>query len=58
MIRLQIQLFAPYFNSFSTHSYNYDASNELKSVLKHSNFGSARIVRQTPREGDSQHADF
>jgi hypothetical protein len=38
MIRLQIQLFGPYFSSFSAHSYGYEPSNELKSVLKHPNF--------------------
>jgi hypothetical protein len=38
MRRLQIQLFGPYFSSFSAHSYGYEPSNELKSVLKHPNF--------------------
>ncbi len=38
MSRLQIRLFGPYFNSFSIHSYGYEPSNELKSVLKHPNF--------------------
>jgi len=32
--RLQTQLFGPYFNSFSAHSYCYELSNESKSVLK------------------------
>ena len=32
--RLQTQLFGPYFNSFSAHSYSYEQSNESKSVLK------------------------
>ena len=31
--RLQIQLFGPYFSSFSAHSYGYELANELKSVL-------------------------
>ena len=35
---LQIRLFGPYFSSFSAHSYGYEPSNELKSVLKHPNF--------------------
>jgi hypothetical protein len=35
MSRLQIQLFGPYFSSFSVHSYGYETSNELKSFLKH-----------------------
>jgi hypothetical protein len=38
MSRLQIRLFGPYFSSFSVHSYGYEPSNELKSVLKHPNF--------------------
>ena len=38
MSQLQIQLFGPYFSSFSAHSYSYEPSNELKSVLKQSNF--------------------
>ena len=38
MSRLQIRLFGPYFSSFLIHSYNYEPSNELKSVLKHPNF--------------------
>jgi hypothetical protein len=38
MSRLQIRLFGPYFSSFSAHSYGYELSNELKSVLKHPNF--------------------
>jgi len=36
--RLQIRLFGPYLSSFSVHSYDYEPSNELKSVLKHLNF--------------------
>ena len=32
--QLQTRLFGPYFSSFSTHSYCYDLSNELKPVLK------------------------
>ncbi len=32
--QLQSQLSGPYFSSFSTHSYCYELSNELKSVLK------------------------
>jgi hypothetical protein len=32
--QLQTQLFGPYFSSFSAHSYSYELSNELKSVLK------------------------
>jgi hypothetical protein len=35
---LQIRLFGPYFSSFSAHSYGYEPSNELKSVIKHPNF--------------------
>ncbi len=35
---LQIQLSGPYFSSFSAHSYYYELSNELKSVLKLLNF--------------------
>jgi hypothetical protein len=38
MSQLQIRLFGPYFSSFSVHSYGYEPSNELKSVLKHPNF--------------------
>ncbi len=38
MIRLQIRLCGPYFSSFFAHSYSYEPSNELKSVLKHPNF--------------------
>ena len=38
MSRLQIRLFGPDFSSFSVHSYGYDPSNELKSVLKNPNF--------------------
>jgi hypothetical protein len=38
MRRLQIRLFGPYFSSFSVHSYGYEPSNELKSVLKHPYF--------------------
>jgi hypothetical protein len=38
MRRLQIRLFGPYFSSFSAHSYSYEPSNELKSVLKLPNF--------------------
>ena len=38
MSRLQIRLFGPYFRSFLAHSYNYEPSNDLKSVLKHPNF--------------------
>jgi len=38
MIRLQSRLCGPYFSSFLAHSYCYEPSNELKSVLKHSNF--------------------
>ncbi len=38
MSRLQIRLFGPYFSSFSPHSYNYEPSNDLKSVLKHPSF--------------------
>jgi hypothetical protein len=47
MSRLQIWLFGPYFSSFLVHSYGYEPAIELKSVLKHPNFASARIVRQT-----------
>jgi len=32
--RLQSQLFGPYFSSFLAHSYGYELSNEIKSVLK------------------------
>jgi hypothetical protein len=32
--QLQTQLSGPYFSSFSTHSYCYELSNELNSVLK------------------------
>jgi len=38
MSRLQIQLFGPYFSSFSAHSHGYEPSTELKSVLKLPNF--------------------
>ncbi len=38
MSQLQIQLFGPYFSSFSAHSYSYEPSNELKFVLKQTNF--------------------
>ncbi len=38
MSQLQIRLFGPYSSSFSVHSYSYEPSKELKSVLKHSNF--------------------
>jgi len=38
MRRLQIRLFVPYFSSFLAHSYGYEPSNELESVLKHPNF--------------------
>ena len=32
--RLQIQLFGPYFSSFSAHNYCYELSNEPKHGLK------------------------
>jgi hypothetical protein len=35
MSRLQNRLFGPYFSSFLAHSYGYEPSNKLKSVLKH-----------------------
>jgi len=35
---LQIRPFGPDFSSFLPHSYGYEAANELKSVLKRSNF--------------------
>ena len=38
MSRLQIRLFGPDFSFFSAHSYGYEPSNELKSVLNHPNF--------------------
>ena len=38
MSRLQIRLFGPYFSFFLAHSYSYEPSNELKSVLKQPNF--------------------
>jgi hypothetical protein len=38
MSQLQIRLFGPYFSSFSTNSYSYYSSNELKSGLKLPNF--------------------
>jgi len=38
MSRLQIRLFGPYFSSFLAHSYGYEPSSELKSVLKHPTF--------------------
>ena len=38
MSQLQNRLFGPYFSSFLVHSYGYEPSNELKSVLKHPNF--------------------
>ncbi len=33
MSLLHIRLYGPYFSSFSAHSYSYEPSNELKSVL-------------------------
>jgi hypothetical protein len=38
MSRLQNRLFDSYLSSFLVHSYGYEPSNELKSVLKHPNF--------------------
>ena len=38
MSLLHIRLYGPYFSSFSAHSYSYEPSNELKSVLKYPNF--------------------
>ena len=47
MNRLQIRLFGSYFSSFLVHNYGYEPADELKAVLKHPNFASTRIVRQT-----------
>ena len=49
MSRLQIRLLGPYFSSFLIHSYNYEPSNELKSVLKHPNFRFGPHSLETPR---------
>jgi len=38
MSRLQIRVFGPDSSSFSVHSYGYEPSNELESVLKHPSF--------------------
>jgi len=35
---LQIRLFVPFFSSFLPHSYGYEPTNELKTVLKPPNF--------------------
>ncbi len=35
---LQIRLFGPVFSSFWPHSYGYEPTNELKTVLKPPNF--------------------
>ena len=47
--RLQTQLFGPYFNSFSAHSYSYELSNESKSVLKLPGFRFGPYSRTTSR---------
>ncbi len=46
--RLQTQLFGPYFGSFSAHSYDYELSNDPKSVLKLLDFRFGPLVGQTP----------
>jgi len=38
MSRLQLRLFGSYFSAFSVHSYGYEPSNELQSVLNQPNF--------------------
>ncbi len=38
MNRLQIRLFGLYLSFFLVHSYGYEPSKELESVLKHPNF--------------------
>jgi hypothetical protein len=47
--QLQTQLSGPYSSSFSPHSYCYELSNELKSVLKLLAFRFAPILGQPPR---------
>ena len=48
--RLQTQLFGPYFDSFSAHSYGYELSNDPKSVRKLLNFPFGPILGQPPRQ--------
>jgi hypothetical protein len=54
MIRLQIQLFGPYFSSFSTNSYGYYSQTSQNLVSNFRIFASARIVRQPPRRYSRQ----
>ena len=46
--QLKIQLFGPYYGSFSAHSYGYELSNDPKSVRKLLDFRFGPILGQPP----------
>ncbi len=49
MTRLQIRLFGPHLDSFSTNSYGYYSQTSQNLVSNSRIFASARIARQSPK---------
>ena len=58
MNQLQISQFGPYLGSFLLHSYGYEAVNEPKSGLKHSDFRYGPESQTGCKRFPALHADF